>query len=71
MSLLRRDQSEFASFGFTPKKVAHRTVESKAEVEEKLRLTCVVRPTTGKHQRAAIDGVVPRTPTANAAVVVI
>ncbi len=59
---------EFSSFGFAPKKVAHRTVESKAEAAEKLRATRVARHTMGKRQRAAIHGVVPTTPTANVAV---
>ncbi len=58
---------EFASFGFKPKKVPQRTVESKAQAAEKLRATRLARHTLGKRQKASIHGM-PATPKADPAV---
>ncbi len=62
--LFGENSPEFASFGFLPKKVAQRTLESKTDAAEKVRATRVARHTMGKRQKAAIHGVVATAPAA-------
>ncbi len=64
--LFGENSPEFASFGFTPKKVAQRTLESKTEGAEKALATRAARHTMGKRQKAGIHGVVATVPPANA-----
>jgi hypothetical protein len=65
-SVLGRSSKLFASLGFTSKKRAEPSAETKAEAVEKLRATRAARGTKGKRQRAAIHGAPAPVPAAPA-----
>ena len=59
LSKFGEHSEEYASLGFSPRKVGVKTAEAKALAVQKLRATRKARHTMGRKQRAAIKGVLP------------